>query len=77
MPQLFALKIIIYDTPPSDYHPFPDKNLLPQDIYGNRLPQDRAMSAFVQTITNVTYLESIGRINMREDNGKIYYYRES
>ena len=48
-----------------------------QDIYGNDLPQDRAMSAFVQMITNLTYLESIGRIKMRERYGKIYYYRES
>lgn len=46
-----------------------------QNVYGSYLPQDRSMSAFVQTITNLTYLESIGRVNMREDDGRIYYYR--
>lgn len=39
------------------------------------LSQERFRPAFIQTITNLNYLESLGHVMMEEHNGKIYYYK--
>ncbi|WP_191269039.1 MBL fold metallo-hydrolase [Neobacillus kokaensis] len=48
-----------------------------QQVYGRNLSQERAGSAFYQTITNLTYLESLGQVKIAEKEGKIYFYQNS
>ncbi|MFP7296473.1 MBL fold metallo-hydrolase [Neobacillus niacini] len=44
-----------------------------QSVYGSNLPPDRAGSAFIQTITNLIYLESLGEVR-KEEHNRIYYF---
>jgi hypothetical protein len=46
-----------------------------QWVYGSRQITDRVSAApFLQTITNLTYLESIGWIRKKERQGVVYFY---
>ena len=46
-----------------------------QIIYGKELSLHRSISAFIQTITNLVYLESVGKVKMEEQSGRVYFYR--
>lgn len=46
-----------------------------QIIYGKELSLHRSMSAFIQTITNLVYLESIGNVKMEQHGGRVYFYQ--
>lgn len=47
-----------------------------QSVYGSNLPPDRASSAFIQTITNLVYLESLGKVRKKKYDGIYYFYQE-
>lgn len=47
-----------------------------QNIYGKELSLDRSISAFIQTITNLVFLESIGRVRMEVYAGKVYFFKK-
>lgn len=44
-----------------------------KSVYGSIQSHDRAMSAFIQVITNLEYLESIGCIKKEEELGKAFF----
>lgn len=46
-----------------------------QNIYGKELSLDRSISAFIQTITNLVFMESIGQVRMEVHDGKVYFFQ--
>jgi glyoxylase-like metal-dependent hydrolase (beta-lactamase superfamily II) len=46
-----------------------------QRVYSRELPLDRSIAAFMQTITNLVYLESIGYIRMEEQDEKVIFHK--
>ncbi|SDL96651.1 MBL fold metallo-hydrolase [Bacillus sp. OK048] len=49
-----------------------------QNVYGNKEITDRYSAApFLQTITNLTYMESTGFIKKEERQGTVYFYCDS
>ena len=44
-------------------------------IYGEDLTQTRTLSGFMQTITNLEYLQSVGYIQKEEAKGIYYFYK--
>lgn len=43
-------------------------------VYGNKISVERLAAAFIQTITNLIYLESEGFVEKEKLNGILYYY---